>query len=268
MERTPAVAGTFYPADPALLSRTVTTLLEGAGPLRRKAIAVLVPHAGLAYSGATAGRTWGAVEIPSRVLLLGPNHTGLGRPAAIWSRGRWLTPLGAMPIDAELATALLDATPLLEADTAAHRHEHSLEVQIPFLQRLRPDARIVPICIADLGAERLLDLGGAVAAVLAARRQDVLVAISSDMTHYESRAAARRMDAPALERLLAVDAEGLYRVVGRDGITMCGVAPAVVGLAAASRLGATAGHLVDTTCSGDVTGDDSSVVSYAGLTVS
>jgi AmmeMemoRadiSam system protein B len=231
-------------------------------------VALLAPHAGYLYSGRTAGRVYGSVEVPDRVLLLGPNHTGLGRPAAVWSRGSWRTPLGPVSVDETVAAALVDAHPALEADTAAHLREHALEVQLPFLQSRNPRIAIVPVCLADCGLPALLSMGAAMAGVLAqSPAGSWLIVVSSDMTHYRSRAAARQQDELAIRKMEQVDAEGLYHAVREHGISMCGVVPAVVGLAAAARLGATRGRLVDYSCSGDVTGDDSDVVAYAGLTI-
>jgi AmmeMemoRadiSam system protein B len=267
MERSPAVAGLFYPDDPDSLRRDLDRCLADAPPAAAPPVALLAPHAGYLYSGRTAGQVYGSVEVPDHVLLLGPNHTGLGRPAAVWSHGVWRTPLGPVAVDEEVAAALVDAHPALEADAAAHLREHALEVQLPFIQSRNPRAAIVPVCLADRGLALLLELGAAMAAVLATRKGSRwLIVISSDMTHFQPREAARRQDELAIRRLEEVDAEGLYQVVRDRSISMCGVVPAVVGLAAAARLGATRGHLVDYSCSGDVTGDDSDVVAYAGLT--
>ncbi len=264
--RSPAVAGLFYPAEADALRAAV----DGALPAPSKAppaVALVVPHAGYLYSGATAGRTYAAAPIPEGVVLMGPNHTGLGCPAAVWPAGRWRTPLGDVPVDAEMAGLLLASHPALEADTAAHLREHALEVQLPFLLRRNPRVRIVPVCLADLGEQALLELGAALGRALEGAGDGWLVVISTDMTHYASRQEARRQDRLALDRLEAVDAAGLYRTVREHRITMCGVVPAVVGLAAAVCRGATRARLVDYSCSGDVTGDDGDVVAYAGLTV-
>jgi AmmeMemoRadiSam system protein B len=268
MERSPAVAGLFYPDEPGSLRRDLDRCLEGAQSPAAAPVALLAPHAGYLYSGRTAGRVYGSVEVPGRALLLGPNHTGFGRPAAVWSQGPWLTPLGPVAVDETAAAALVDAHPALEADAAAHLREHALEVQLPFLQSRNPRVAIVPVCLADCGLPTLLSMGAAMAGVLAeSPAGSWLIVVSSDMTHYRPREAARRQDELAIRRLEEVDAEGLYHTVREHGISMCGVVPAVVGLAAAARLGATRGHLVDYSCSGDVTGDDSDVVAYAGLTI-
>ncbi len=264
MDREPAVAGSFYPAQPARLARDVAALLAaapaGAGPSAppAPALGVLAPHAGYVYSGAVAGATYARVAVPERVVVLCPNHTGLGAVASLWPDGAWITPLGRVPVDRALSDALL-ACPLVEADRMAHLREHAIEVHLPFLQALRPEVRIAALCLGPLGATECEALGRALA--LALRRTPALVVASSDMSHYIPATAARRLDR------LALDARGLHQVVRREGITMCGVIPATVMLAAARELGARSAQLVRYATSGDVTGDQESVVAYAGALV-
>jgi AmmeMemoRadiSam system protein B len=212
-----------------------------------------------------AGATWGAVEVPDRVILLCPNHTGFGAAVSLWPDGGWHTPLGRVRVDEELSAELLRGGPCT-ADRDAHLREHALEVQLPFLQARRPDAAIAAICLAHLPYERCEQLGRAVAA--AARSRGALVVASSDMSHYLPARVARARDRLALEALLSLDARELHRVVERERISMCGFVPATVMLVAARELGARAAALIRYRTSGDVTGDDSSVVGYAGAVVS
>lgn len=265
MLRQPAVAGRFYPGRAELLHHTLDKLLPvmDATP----ALGVMVPHAGYLYSGGIAGATFARVAFPKSVVILGPNHHGLGPAASLYADGSWLTPLGESPIDETLAQHLLANCPLLEADTLAHHLEHSLEVQLPFIQQRAPQAKLVPICLGHLSLSQLLELGTRIGSVLAAAPGEVLLVASSDMTHYESGAIARRKDLGALEFVLALDPEGLYRHVRQEQITMCGVLPTVVMLAAVKVLGATTAELVQYGNSGDVTGDQSEVVGYAGVIV-
>jgi AmmeMemoRadiSam system protein B len=263
-ERQPCVAGRFYPAEPERLRAEVASLLGAPAGPRRPAVAILSPHAGYVFSGKVAGATWAQVEVPARVILLCPNHTGLGARVSLWPDGAWRTPLGELPVDAGLAGDLL-ASGEVEADREAHRREHALEVQLPFLQTLRPDASIAALCLGHLTLARCRALGRAVAA--AARARGALVVASSDMSHYVPAEVARRKDRMALERVEALDDRGLHEVVEREDISMCGYVPATVMLAAARELGAKAGALVLYRTSGDVTGDDSSVVGYAGAVV-
>ncbi len=266
MIRQPAVAGQFYPADPEELRRELESMMAVQEP-RQPVLGVIAPHAGYIYSGAVAGRVYGAIEIPQTVLILGPNHHGVGAMAALFPAGEWLTPLGSAPLNQKLATLIQQYTPMVEEDTTAHRYEHSLEVQLPFLQYLRPDVTIVPICIGfdDLASCRAL--GEGVASAIAAYGEPVLIVASSDMTHYESAATAKKKDELAIREVLALSPEGLLKACREHGITMCGVIPAVIMLVAALKLGATNAKLVHYATSGDVTGDHRQVVAYAGLSV-
>lgn len=269
-DRDPAVAGRFYPADPAILAEQVASLLgerPGGRPTAeppRPAIGVLVPHAGYVYSGAVAGATFARVQVPDRAIVLCPNHTGEGARVALWPDGAWRSPLGRMPVDAEMAGELL-AAGAATSDRAAHLHEHALEVELPFLQLRRPDVALVPLCLGSLGWAECRALGTALARV--ARRRGALLVASSDMSHYVPASVARKKDGRALERILALDPEGLHAVVQQEHITMCGFVPATVMLVAALELGAREAELVRYATSGDVTGDDASVVGYAGVVV-
>jgi AmmeMemoRadiSam system protein B len=265
MIREPAVAGAFYPAGAAELAAGVDRYLAASGRAAKTAIGVVVPHAGYIYSGAVAGATYATVAVPARVVVLGPNHTGLGfSRAALSPADAWRTPIGAVPLDAPLGEALA-AGPGVAPDAAAHAREHSLEVQLPFLQRARPDVAVAPLCLAHLSYGQCERLADTVAG--AARDAGALVVASSDMSHYLPAAEARAADHRALEPLLALDAEGLYRRVHEEEITMCGIIPAVVMLLAACALGARSAELVRYAHSGEVSGDDDRVVGYAGVVV-
>jgi AmmeMemoRadiSam system protein B len=264
--RKPAVAGTFYPADAGVLLRDIQSYMQ---PEAAKAhcIGCVVPHAGYMYSGHVAGAVYSHVQLPSRLLLLGPNHTGLGHPLAIFSSGTWLTPLGEAQIDEHLARELMLRFPLLQEDTNAHRKEHCLEVQIPFLQALLPEVTFVPVVIGTAQVDLLIRLGESLAEVLQAEGTSALILSSSDMNHYEPDSITRMKDAKAIEKILALDAPGLHEVVARESISMCGFAPTVVMIAAARRLGATRAALVKYATSADVSGDREYCVGYAGIVV-
>jgi AmmeMemoRadiSam system protein B len=262
MIREPAVAGTFYGGGAAALAGQVDRLLDPAAE-RVSALGVVVPHAGYVYSGGVAGAVYGRVAIPARVIVLCPNHTGLGHAdAALWPDGAWRTPLGDVPVDATLTSALA-AAPGVAADRAAHLREHAAEVQLPFLQRARPDVTIAALCLAHLSLADCEALGQAVAAAAAG----ALVIASSDMSHYISAAEAKVLDARAIDRILALDPEGLYRVVHEEEISMCGIIPTTVMLYAARALGATRATLVRYANSGEASGDLRRVVGYAGVIV-
>lgn len=263
--RKPAVAGQFYPGSQARLDQTVKDM-AGAGPTR-KALGVMVPHAGYMYSGPVAGAVFGSVELPEAFIILGPNHTGMGPSASIMTAGVWQMPDGDVTIDEGLASAILSNSSTLTADDSAHAFEHSIEVQLPFLQNLTEDVRFVPICLMTGDARQCRDVGLAVAAAVKSSQEPVLIIASSDMTHYENREAARYKDELALEQMLKLDADGLLETVRRNNISMCGYAPAASMLYACRELGATRATLIKYATSGDVTGDYAQVVGYAGVVV-
>lgn len=266
MIRNPSVAGRFYPADPVELKRQVREYTASEGKVRA-AQGCVVPHAGYMYSGHVAGAVYSRLELPTRLILTGPRHYPRGEPLAILSEGAWETPLGNAKLDAPLAAELKKACPHLREDEVAHRYEHSLEVQLPFLQELLPNFTFVPIVLGTDHYPALEELGEAVASVVAAQKEPVMVIASSDMNHYESDTVTRKKDQFAIDRMLALDPLGLYDTVRSRGVTMCGYAAAVVMLVAAKALGATRAELVRYATSGDINGDRDSVVGYAGLTV-
>lgn len=265
--RPPAVAGKFYPRDQRRLQTDLQAYLVTTGP-RVAALGCVVPHAGYMYSGHVAGAVYARIDVPARCVVLCPNHTGQGTPLSIMTSGSWETPLGDVAIDHELADSLVRQCPFLSEDGLAHRAEHAIEVQLPFLQTLRRDVRFVPIAIGSRQFEVLEGLGHAIADVLVASGERVLLVASSDMNHYESDPVTRVKDQKAIERVLALDARGLYDVVMEEQISMCGFGPAVIMLTGARRLGATQAELVKYATSGDVSGDREMVVGYAGMVVS
>jgi AmmeMemoRadiSam system protein B len=269
--RHPAVAGRFYPGDPEELRAEAHGYLSQASsgnqvPVR--AVGCIAPHAGYMYSGHVAGAVFARVEIPKRCIVLCPNHTGVGRALAVMSDGAWQTPLGDVPIDGELAGALKRRFPALQEDSAAHRAEHATEVELPFLLLRQPELMFVPIALGTSQFEVLEPLGKALADVVAAQKDPVLIVASSDMNHYESDAVTRVKDHRAIERILTLDPRGLFDVVTQQEISMCGFGPAVAMLTSARLLGAKSAELVKYATSGDVSGDRDMVVGYAGVVVS
>jgi AmmeMemoRadiSam system protein B len=269
MIRLPAVAGRFYPSDPARLGRELDSYLAtGLHPAKVRAQACLVPHAGYKYSGHVAGAVYSRMEIPARAILVGPRHFPAGAPLAILSDGAWKTPLGLALVDTSLAQRIKRACPLLRDDSVAHESEHSLEVQLPFLQRLAPSFTFVPIVIGSSQYADLEALGMALAEVIGSGPEPVLLVASSDMNHYESEEVTRAKDRQAIGRLLALDPRGLFDTVRNEDISMCGYGAAVAMLTAVKRLGALQGELVRYATSGDVTEDYEEVVGYAGIIIS
>ena len=268
--RHPAVAGRFYPGDPEDLraeAQSYFVQAQSKSELPIRAIGCIAPHAGYMYSGHVAGAVFGRIEIPPLCVVLCPNHTGMGRALAIMSEGSWETPLGEVPIDERLANSLKQRFPSLEEDSAAHRAEHAAEVELPFLQLRQPDLRFVPIAIGTGRLESLEGLGLAIADVIKAQSEPVLIVASSDMNHYESDAVTRVKDHRAIERILTLDPRGLHETVTQQDISMCGFGPAVAMLTASRQLGAKSAELVKYATSGDISGDRDMVVGYAGVVV-
>jgi MEMO1 family protein len=264
--REPAVAGRFYPANPERLRADIDSYLSP--PQKRvRAMGCMVPHAGYMYSGQVAGAVFSRLEIPPCCIVLCPNHTGRGHPLAIMKEGEWRTPLGEVPIDSDLADRLVQEFPALSEDSAAHRYEHAIEVELPFLQACRPDVRFVPIALGTGQLVLLEQLGEAIAEVLKKTKEPALIIASSDMNHYEDDATTRVKDRKAIEKILALDAPGLYETVMNESISMCGFGPAVAMLTAARRLGAQKAELAEYATSADVSGDRNVVVGYAGVII-
>ena len=266
MLRLPAVSGRFYPSDPGEL----TSLVEEFAPRDplhppQTAKACLVPHAGYVYSGHVAGAVFARIVFPKRILVLGVRHQPRGEPAAILSSGAWRTPLGDAPIDSELAARCKAACPLLKEDALAHRDEHSLEVQIPFLQVLAKEFTFVPIALGMIRLETLVAVGEAIGNVLKESREEILLVTTTDLNHYEDDATTRVKDRKAVEQLLEMNPRGLYDVCRNEEISMCGLGPSVAMLTALRVLGGASSELVRYATSADVSGDQSHVVGYAGI---
>jgi MEMO1 family protein len=265
--RPPAVAGTFYEGTPERLTRQVDGCFASNPPaaVKERFIGAVVPHAGLMYSGHVAAAFYAMAELPARLIILCPNHTGAGHFAAINREGAWRTPLGDVTIDTALADALMSRTRLLADDTRAHASEHSLEVQLPFLQRVLGDFSFVPICLGAPRYDMAEEIGAAIAEVI--RDQDVAILASSDLNHYEDQRETLRKDQLAIDPILALDPRELWRVVDEYDVSMCGFIPTTTMLIAANALGATQARLVKHATSGDANGDYSHVVGYASVLI-
>lgn len=266
--RKPAVAGQFYPSSNQKLKSQIEELINKQAN-KLDVIACMLPHAGYMYSGQVAAETVSRINIKDKIILLGPNHTGYGAPFSIMTEGIWQTPLGEVEIDNILAKQILNQSKYLEDDPAAHIYEHSLEVELPFLQYFKTHFEIVPIIVLSDEIDILKEIGRDIARVVKESniKDKTLIVASSDMTHYESQAQAVKKDKEALEAILQLDENKLMqRIQGLD-ISMCGYAPVVVMLAAAKLLGAQKADLIKYQTSGDVIGDKSSVVGYAGVVI-
>jgi hypothetical protein len=267
IDREPVVAGQFYAGRHDQWLSTVRSCMgEGTERAQRTRLA-MVPHAGHVFSGEVAGRTLAQARLTDTVLLLGPNHTGMGAPLAVWPDGRWHLPGASLEVDAELAAAILAAEPSLTADRTAHAREHSLEVVLPFLWAKNPDMRIVPIAVGDPRPHKLAGAAAKIAEVLTALGREVCVVVSSDMNHFASDAKTRIIDQRALDRILALDPMGFYGTVREENISMCGVLPMTLGMHLANIQGAKKADLVAYATSGEVNGDLARVVGYAGVII-
>lgn len=267
MLRKPAVAGYFYQGSPEKLAEQVNRYIEN-NVKKTKAIGILSPHAGLIYSGAVAGAVYSRLSLPETFILIGPNHTGMGTPVSVFSNGAWEMPNGVIGVDEELAKAVIDNSDYASEDYNAHLGEHSIEVQLPFIQHFIHNFKIVPITMMTTTLEACIDLANAISKAIKETKKYVLIIASSDMTHYESAASAKEKDNMAIDKVLSIDPTGLHSIVKEHDISMCGFAPAVTMLFASLNLGAKKATLVKYMNSGDVSGDHEQVVGYAGIIVS
>ncbi len=264
--RQPAVAGRFYPAQREALVRDVEANVN-RNAKKSKALGIVVPHAGFMYSGSVAGAVYSRIEIPDTVILLGPNHTGRGEAVAVMTEGVWTMPMGNITIDSELANAICEETTVARADSSAHRFEHSLETQLPFLQYFRKDFQIVPICLMGLKISTCKSLSEGIVRAMNRLGRSALLVASSDMTHYESHDTAGVKDRKAIACIQNRNPAELVETVRSEKITMCGVNPVTVMLLCAESLGAKESELVKYMTSGEVSGDMEKVVGYAGLII-
>ena len=268
MLRRACVAGRFYPGSASELDGVLRGYLtEGKPAKAEKAVAAIAPHAGYIYSGSVAGAVFSSIEIPADIILIGPNHTGLGPGVSVMAQGAWEMPFGRMEINVGLAAALVASGALFTEDTEAHLGEHSLEVELPFIHYLNKAASFVPVTVMRADYRECASLGAAIAKTIKAYGKEVLIVVSSDMNHYEPDSATREKDGRAIELLLALDAPGLLERTKAEDISMCGVLPAAIAIEAARKLGATGARLVKYATSGEVSGDFDQVVGYAGIII-
>jgi hypothetical protein len=267
MKRKPCVAGTFYPGQKDNLLDTLGRLTDPKAE-KKRAVAVVAPHAGYEYSGPVAGAVFSSVEVPRTVVVLGPGHREIGSLFAIQKEGSWLTPLGETPIEADLAALIMGHCRLVTEDDRAHLGEHSLEVELPFIQYFEKKAALVPICVSyEAEYDDLESLGRGLAAAVRAYGRPVLIVSSSDMSHYVSQKTAEKKDSLAIRKILDLDARGLFDTVRGEGISMCGYQPTTSAIVASRELGAAEAELIKYQTSGETTGDFAQVVGYAGIRI-
>jgi len=272
MIRNPVVAGQFYPASTSQLETMIRGMVNEKAA-KEEVIGLIAPHAGYIYSGSVAGATISKIRFKDTFILIGPNHTGEGKPLSIMTKGAWNTPLGQVEIDSELGKQILTTSSYLEEDYTAHQHEHSIEVQIPFLQSFKKDIKIVPISLpiprtfSYSSAATYKEIGKEIAKAIKDLNKQAIILASSDMTHYEPQESAQEKDSKAIEAILDLDEDELLKRVDELNISMCGYAPVVALISAAKELGAKQAELVKYQTSGDTTSDYSTVVGYAGIII-
>ncbi len=264
MIREPVVSGQFYPSSPEELKSMIRGIVDEKAT-KEDVIGYYAPHAGYIYSGPVVGATVSRVNLKDTLVIMGPSHTGMGAPFSIMTEGTWRTPLGDVGIDTELAKAILADSSYLKEDHLAHLQEHSIEVQLPFIQYFKKDFSIVPMVLSHANAETYKNIGHAIAEAIKTSGKKVVIVASGDMTHYEPQQTAYDRDMKAVESMLKLDARELLTRVRQLNITMCGYAPAAVLIYAAKELGANKAELVKYQTSGDATKDYDAVVGYAGV---
>jgi MEMO1 family protein len=269
--RRAAVAGSWYPDNPARLTQQVGRYVERAdvGEIARPVLAVIAPHAGLMYSGPVAAFSYKAAVRSgcTSAVLVGPSHFIPFRGVSVWPDGSWETPLGPIPVDDELARAIRAASDDVVDMPAAHGREHSLELQLPFIAHLLPGVSIVPLVMGHQTRATAFALGEALARVIAERKRQVLLVASSDLSHYEDADTAHRLDAVVTGSVESLDPDALMSALEAEPRHACGGGPMVAVLDAARRLGAISSRVLEYADSGDVSGDKTSVVGYMAAAI-
>jgi AmmeMemoRadiSam system protein B len=263
--RRTAVSGQFYPGIPKYLKRELKMRFTNIKGSVRDVTGAVVPHAGYPYSGTTAAHVYTTLPEVDTYVLLGPNHTGLGSVVAV-SRETWNTPLGDVPANKELVKQLLGG--IIDLDESAHQYEHSIEVQLPFLQyRFSHEFSIVPICMGLQDQETATEVGAQLAQVIKDSNNRIVIIASSDFSHYVEDSVAKENDNYLIEPVLELDVDRFYQRLAERNASVCGYGPISAMLTASKALGASKGTLLNYTTSGDVTGDTSAVVGYAGIII-
>lgn len=262
--RAPAVSGQFYPRSKNDLEREISRCFEGVPTGEKPVLGAVVPHAGYIYSGNTAAYVYSALPRADTFVLLGPNHTGQGSPISVSSE-KWSTPMGEVGTDLEFIKALPKR--IIDTDESAHKYEHSIEVQLPFLQHRFSNFSIVPVCLGMQDEETALEVGMELAEAIRKVNKKVVIIASSDFSHYKRDKIAREDDAYFISSILDMDIHGFYRKLYERNATVCGYGPISAMLSASKALGAKKATLLKYSTSGDITGDLAAVVGYAGIIV-
>jgi len=267
--REPVVSGQFYPSSKTTLTKQLQGFID-ENARRKDAIAAILPHAGIVYSGSVAGATVSRINHKKTIIIIGPNHTGLGKPFSIMTEGKWKTPMGDVEIDSNLAKGINEISDYLEGDLTAHQYEHSIEVELPFFQYFKNDFKIVPIIISSNEKQAYEKIANDIVSVIKnmQKQHEVLIIASSDLTHYEPQQIAEKKDKEVINAIIELDEDRLLNKVKELNISMCGCAPTVITINIAKQLGAKTAKLIKYQTSGDTSGDYSAVVGYAGIIIS
>lgn len=266
MIRQPVAAGNFYPASKKVLEAQIESMSDTKA-VKQDALGVVSPHAGYIYSGAVACELFSNIRITDSVIILGPNHTGAGEDFAIYRTGKWRTPIGNIDIDEKLSAVICKNTNLIKNDFSAHMYEHSIETQLPIMQYFKNDFKIVPIILSGGSFQQYQQIAEALADAIKELGRRVLIVASSDMTHHEPQDNAKSKDKIAIDAVLKLDEKLLYKTVREYDISMCGYIPVLIMISAVKKIGAKSAKLIKYSTSGDITGDYSSVVGYAGISI-
>jgi hypothetical protein len=267
MIRQPYVAGYFYPSDPDNLRSMIKKMVD-LKALKKKAKCLISPHAGYVYSGNVAGRVYSSTILPKNYVILGPSHVYMDSRIAIMKKGEWITPLGNISINQDLAEMICSHADVVREEDDVHKKEHSLEVQLPFLQFFKKEFSIVPLCISYYADYKDLEsLGTAIAKSIKSLEKETLIISSTDMSHQETQEVAQKKDKKAIDQILDLNPKKLIDTVKKENISMCGFQPTAAAIIAAKQLGASKAELVKYQTSGDMTGDFDQVVGYAGIRI-
>ena len=271
--RTPAVAGMFYPSEKKELKKSIKEcFLHKFGPgkippsnIKKKIFGVICPHAGYMYSGPIACHSFYAIssDAPELFIIIGPNHWGIGSSVATMKDCKWNTPLGNVEVDSEAAEEISHISEIIDVDYFSHTREHSLEVQIPIIQEMYSDFKILPISMINQNKDAAKDIGLAIVKI--AEKKKAMIIGSSDFTHYEQNEFAHKQDMALIEPILKLDVKKFYDVLEDRNVSACGYGAIAATMIACKELGATKGELLKYATSGDITGDTSSVVGYGSI---
>jgi AmmeMemoRadiSam system protein B len=274
--RQPVVAGSFYSYDPEILKKQISeSFSHKLGPngfKKQEFIAAVVPHAGYMYSGPVAAWVYSRIE-KANYIIVGTNHSGMGSQFALMRNGLWKTPLGEVAIKEDVAEKILKESKIIEHDVIAHQHEHSIEVQLPFLQyRYNGNFKFVPIVILNEFADDVLLencrlIGKAIANVIKKEKEKWIVLASSDFSHYLPQKTAKKIDLSLIEEIKKLDEKKFFEKISEKNASVCGFGGIAATIVAAKELGAKKAELLKYATSGDITGDASSVVGYASIII-